>query len=268
MCSHDIKDKIKKFEQRFNDIKNASRLCLEKCQIPVRHVANALTSLPADEVDEHKHFLESHVKVFYQACDHSELFGTLSFNWNYLSYQLLDHLIIVFQLEVRNEMEAYKADLKQFREETPLKLFCRTQKRRFVEPPSMFKEVVAKFDWPDDVTLEVVERFRQEYAYHYRLRECAMMLAEVRPGSFIISWYIPQSIAEYLKAKIPRPIFKSHFVTKLNIAGTCIYNKELVSACYINVIFHDCIAIGSHSIASGHHFKYRNVNKRGVSVVH
>jgi hypothetical protein len=39
--------------------------------------------------------------------------------------------------------------------------------------------MVTQFDWPDEVTLEVVEQFRQEYAYHYSLQECAMMLYDL-----------------------------------------------------------------------------------------
>ena len=103
-------------------------------------------------------------------------------------------------------------------ERTPLVLFCQTQKRRHIKPPSEFEEMVAAFDWPDDVMLEVVEQFRQEYACHY---ECAMMLAVVRP---IITWFIPESIVEKLKEKVPRHILKKYLVTRLEIAGTCVYH--------------------------------------------
>lgn len=188
-------------------------------------MVDALTSLPADDVDDHKQFLESHLRNLYSAEDLSELFGALSFNWNYLSYQLLDYLIREFDLEVKADMEAYKKDLQQFRESTPLTLFCRTQKKRHVEPPSKFQEFVAKFNWPDNVTLEVVEQFRQEYAWSYSLRECALLLAEVRGGSYIISWFIPEAIVEQLKTNIPRGLLKKYSVTKLEIGQTCVYRS-------------------------------------------
>ena len=220
-----VQAKIRHLEKRFNELKRACRACLEKCKITVKRVVDALTDLPADDVDEHKHFIESHLKVLYQSSDHSELFGALSFNMNYLSYQLLDYIADEFDLEIKNQMMAYKNDLQHFRKNTPLILFCQTQKRH-VSPPADFQEVVAKFEWPqnhNDVTLEVVEQFRQEYACHYKLRACAMMLAETRPGSFIITWYIPQSIVEKLRAKVPRAILKNYDVTKLEIAGSCVY---------------------------------------------
>ena len=84
--------------------------------------------------------------------------------------------------------------------------------------------MVATFDWPAEVMLDDVEQFRQEYAYHYSLRECAMMLAEVRPGSFVVTWFIPESIVEKLRIKVPRAVLKKYAVTELKIAGRCVYH--------------------------------------------
>ena len=222
-----VQAKIRQFEKRFNALKKSTRECLERLQVPVKRVADALTSLPADDVDEHKQFLESHLSALYQAPDHSELFGTMNFHWNYQNPQLLDHLIREFNLEgVKCEMRTYKEALQQFRKKTPLKLFCQSQKKKRIKPPPDFHEMVAEFDWPADVTLEVVEEFRQEYADHYSLRECAMMLNKMLPGSFIISWFIPDSIVEKLKVKVPTSLLKKDSVTKLDIAGECVYPKE------------------------------------------
>ena len=218
---------ITDLDKRFDALKNNVRECLEKHVIPVERVADALTSLSADDDEHHKIFLESHVHVLFKAVKHSELFGTMNFHWNYLNCPLLDHLVRKFELkEVKLEMEAYKSSLQQFREKTPLTLFCRTQKRRHLDPPPSFRTVVAFFNWPenqDEVTLDVVEQFRQEYASHYNLRDCAMMVATVRPGSFIVTWFVPLCIVEKMKAKIPRKILDIYSVTKLEIDGACVY---------------------------------------------
>ena len=223
-----VQAKIKQLEKRFNALKKSTRECLERLGVPVKRVADALTSLPADDEDQHKQFLESHLSALYHADDHSELFGTMNFHWNYQNYQLLDHLIQEFNLEgVKGEMNTYKEDLQQFRKKTPLKLFCQSQKKKRIKPPPDFCEMVGEFDWPDDVTLEVVEEFRQEYADHYSLYKCAMMLSVVLPGSFIIIWFIPASIVEKLKVKVQASILKKYSVTKLEIAGECVYPEVI-----------------------------------------
>ena len=202
-------------------------MCLEKKEIPVERVADALTSLSPDDDDHHKMFLESHVRVLVTAVNHSELFGTMNFHWNYLDPSLLDNLVRTFDLEdVKAEMEAYKSDLQLFRMNTLLTTFCRTQKRKKLKLSPEFQEMVAEFDWPENVTLEVVEQFRQEYASHYQLHEFAMMVAQVRPGSFIITWFIPESLVDKLKSKVPRAILEKYSVSKLKIAGVCVYRSR------------------------------------------
>ena len=175
-----VQAKIKQFEKRFNALRKSTREYLERLGVPVKRVADALTSLPPDDVDEHKLFLRDNLSALFQAPDHSELFGIMNIHWNYQNYQLLDHLIREFDLEgVKGEMKTYKEDLQQFRKKTPLKLFCQSQKKKRIKLPPDFHELVAEFNWPDNVTLEVVEEFRQEYADHYSLQECAMMLSVV-----------------------------------------------------------------------------------------
>ena len=222
-----VKQEINHFERRFNQMKRDCRDGLTKKKIPVPQVVDALTDLPADDVDEHKHFLESHMSVYYQANDHAELIGQLSFHMNYLSYHLLDYLGNEFDLvEVKGKMMIYKSDLQQFRKKTPLALFYRTQKRKVFDPPQGFRRAVIHFDWRNGITLEDVEEFREQYATHYNLRECAMMVAQIRSGSYIITWFIPESVVEKLKAKVPREILKKYCVTKLEIAGACVYRSR------------------------------------------
>ena len=178
-----MKKTIEELKTRFRALKKDTRECLEKQRVPVDKVADSLTLLSPDDDDQHKVFAESHVSDLYHAVDIAEQFGTMNSHWNYLDPSLLDHLVRDFNLEeVKGEMETYKSDLGQFRKMTPLTLFCRAQKRKKVRISPDFREVVAEFDWPNDVTLEVVEQFRQEYASHYGLHECAMMVAQVRPG--------------------------------------------------------------------------------------
>ena len=218
---------IAELDKGFKNLKNTIRECLEKQQVLVSQVADVLTSLSPDDDEQHKIFAESHVIALFEAANISEQFGIMNFHWNYLDPSLLEHLVKEFHLEqIKDLIKAYKSDLQKFRIKTPLNLFCQTQKKKRKKFHEDFKEMVAEFDWPGNVTLEDVEQFRQEYASEYSLHQCAMMIAQVRPGSYIITWFIPESVVKKLKEKVPRGILKSYCVTKLEIAGACVYRSH------------------------------------------
>ena len=215
---------IETLKKKFNSLKKATRECLDKYKFLAQDVAEVLTSISPDDDECHKMFLKSHIKVFATAVNNYEIFMTMNFHWTYLDPSLLNHLVTEFELkEVKPDMKTYQSELQHFRMKTPLSLFCQTQKRKDVKLSPEFKEMVAKFELPKEVTMEVVERFRQEYASHYKLHEFAMMVADALPGSFIITWFIPESLVEKLKGKVPVHILKKYFVTSLRIAGVSVY---------------------------------------------
>ena len=229
----EVKKEITELDKRFNNLKDVTRECLEKRQVVVSKVANALTSLSPDEEEHHKMFLQNNVEKICTAVNHSVLFCHMNFHWNYLDPSLLEYLVRKFDLkEVKVHIETYGMQLQQFRIMTPLHLFCQAQRKKKIKFSPDFWEVVIDFKWSETVTLEVVEQFRQEYASHYNLYKFAMMLAKVRPGSFIVTWFIPQSIVEKIKCNVPQAILEKYFVTKLTVAGVCIYNcnKEVIAS--------------------------------------
>ena len=225
--TEEVEKMIAELKCGFNNLKNTIRECLERQRVLVSKVADVLTSLSPDDDEQHKIFVGNHVEALYQAANISVLFGTMNLHWNYLDPSLLGHLVKEFNLEVMmQQIESYKSDLQQFRKKTPLNLFCRTQRRKRRRPQEDFKKMVVEFDWSENVTLEDVEQFRQEYASEYNLHECAMMIAHIRSGSYIITWFIPESVVKKLKAKVPREILKKYCVTKLEIAGACVYRSR------------------------------------------
>ena len=215
--------------KRFDTLKDSVRECLESRKTLVTKVADALTSLSPDGEDQHKLFTKENKSDLFNAASIPELFGTMNFHWNYLDPTLLEHLVTKFNLnEVKDELEAYNSDLQQFRTKTPLTLFCASQEKRHIEPPQDFRKFVAQFKWPKNATLEDVEKFRKEYAHKYNLHRCAMMLAQIQPGSVMVTWFIPVSIEEKLKRNVPVEIFKKYSITKVEIAEACIYQEVSV----------------------------------------
>ena len=216
--------KIDEFDKRFHQLKNSTREELEKQKIPVKQVADTLTSLSPDAGEVQAQFLKSHFDELFDAPDHPKLFGKMNFHWNYLNYRPLYNLVKKFGIEeLKDEMETYKSDLKKFRETTPLTVFCKTQEKKVKKSPKKFRRIVAKFEWPNEITLEVVEEFRQAYAHHYTLWDCAMMLEEIRPGSFIITWRVPESIIRMLHLDVPIELLRKFHITELIVAEVTVY---------------------------------------------
>ena len=238
--SDEVKKMIYELYQRFNELKDYIKECLERHNVLVKKVVDVLTSVSPDGDDSHKMF-EKDLEKLYAAADHSVLFGHLNYHWSYLDPSLLTRLVRDLELkDVKEKMEEYNLNLQRFRKQTPLSLFCGTQKRRRIELSVEFRKMVAEFDWPNDVTLEVVEQFRQEYASHYKLHEFAMMVADVHFGSFIITWFIPESVAEKLKGKVPVQILRKYLVTTLTVAEICVYcdKTDVMQHDFLSYIVH------------------------------
>ena len=243
--TEEVEDAVETLKMKFNGLKKKILESLDKHKVKVADVADALTSLSPDDDEYHKLFLKDNVEKLYASSSNTVLFGHMNFHWNYLDPSLLEHLTRVFSLnEVKESMKSYKSNLKQFRMTTQLSLFCETQKKKRVKLSPEFKEMVAEFELPKDATLEDVEEFRQEYASHYNLHQCAMMIVKIQSGSFIITWFIPQSIAEKLKGKVPVQILRKYSITTLTVAGVCVYCDKT------EVIQHDLYLICLHNTLS------------------
>ena len=235
-------------KSQFKNLKIAIKINLIKRNISVEKVTDTLRFLLADNNCEHKYFTDRHISVFEQAHDESALIGQLDFSIDYLSYHLLEFLVLHFNLdEVKVVMDAYKLDLHQFRMKVPLPFFCLTQKRK--KPLSEFQEMVTQFEWQGShcVALEEIELFKKNYAAHYHLRDYSMHFAGIRHrhSTFICSWFIPQCIVDKLliEADLPRDVFEKHCLSKLCIARAIIYKV-------LNILFsHEFIL----SVSIEHH---------------
>lgn len=228
----EVQAKIHELEQKFNSLKNSTLEILESRNINVKKVVQCLTDLPADDMPEHKMFLDEHIITLLKEETHLELFHHM--NLNYLAYQLLEHIINRISTkisieEVKGEMDMYKSELQHFLWNTPLDIFCESQTKRAVNLPPGFMEMVVEFGWPGNVPLGVVEEFRQQYAYHYNLREFLMMLMNIEHGSFTVVWGIPEFIVQYLIREVAVDILSLFAVTRLKIAGECVYEQVTIN---------------------------------------
>ena len=151
--------------------------------------------------------------------------------FNSVLYQLIEVLYDGYKefKSVHEEMAVYKNDIEPFRRSTSLKLFCAVQPKLSLKDglPSGFKELVVEFNWPESVTLEDVETFRQRYAWGYTFDKCAMIINSIRHGSYKVTWFVPISIIDTLtQRKID--LLVEFNVTKLTLDGNCIYESQQI----------------------------------------
>ena len=286
--TEEVKAEIEVFTDRFNTMKLSTIKCFEKIQISVTAVVYILTSLRAVFIGEHKMYLKKNIKKLYDCQNHWELFGSLNFHcWNYLTYHLLDHLIkevsrthhfltevdrkTVKQslTDVKRQMSSYKRDLKWFRKHTPLKVFCQVEKESIDDPPPGFRKMVVEFNWPITTTLEDAEIFRKHYVRHYNLKDCAMILNSIIPGTFTVTWFVPLSVVEVLNNGAPK-VIQQFNVSRLELAGYCVYEKlmfiEELSEEFICPVTHNLLLHPHLTVCCGKHLSQEaaiNIQRQG-----
>ena len=191
----------------------------------MKEIAGDLCALKAHTMLNHKVFLKENKHHLFKASGIFELFGELDLYWNYQSYDLLEHLIEVFSIvEVKGEMEEYKSDMEQFRDETPIKVFCKAQGIKcMMKPPDGFEKMVTKFSWQDNVTLSKVEDFRQMFMCNYNLLNCALLLNQINIGSFSVVWFIARTVVNRLSKEVDEKLLAQFAVSSLEIGKRLLY---------------------------------------------
>ena len=212
----------------FHKLKRMVLTLLQVNAIKVEVIVHNLTELPASQMSQHEPYFEKNLDKLEKCTEHIPLFSRLNLHWNYLSPQLLFHLVREFlaDTDAKKEMISYDAHLSQFRCCTHLQLFCQIEEED-IEPPEGFSKIVAKFEKhiSEKTTLEDVEKFRLRLARHYRLCDFALVLKpKIRPGSFIVSFFVPSSVLERLKVDVPKKdIFEDFGITRMDVDEYCVY---------------------------------------------
>ena len=215
--------------KKFDELKREAIKLLQQDDVAVDDVTYELSTVEDDYIPEHEAFLDDKSKKLEECSNHKALFRHLNLYWTYLSYHLLAHLVdMVTALEsMRNKMESYEWNLKLFRVLTPLKLFCEV-KPQHIEQPRGFSKVVAEFKKEiatvRDMTLQDLEEFRFKYAREHKLRDFAFMLDGVKPGCFIVTFLVPDSIVVKLQVNIPEDMLREFGITTLIVADKCVYS--------------------------------------------
>ena len=199
-----VRDKVSSFRQRFNAIRDSTIQCLESSyQSSIASIVFIIASIigirvTQSEVDSSFEKYERNV---------SKLFKFLDYYWNYYSCDILGELIEKLAANercfepVKKEMEAYKEDMKKFREETSMEQMLLEKELLAIEavPPDA-DEIFIKNDSTNTgsiKTLEDLQEFRKAFSEFYMVNECAVLLKAIG-DEVIVTWYIiPTDKQEY-----------------------------------------------------------------------
>ena len=219
----------KELKEEFIQLKGLCIEALLRGRITVKDVIEVL-SIESDT--NPKNILDNvHKNELLQASDHYELMGRLSFNMDYLSYDLLDYLVEKFNLDV--DMKKYESKLCSFLENTSLTFFCKTHKiKRMMF--SSFREIVVRFGWPENTQkmLDVIDNFWKNLVFIYKLPKHVIMLAHACKTPFVFTWFVPALVSMHMvsrKHHLSTKLLDEFSVNEIKIAGYQIYLR--VSLC-------------------------------------
>ena len=124
----------------------------------------------------------------------NNLWARLGSYWDFLNFDLLEHIIKKFGSEdLKQRMESYKCDLRSFRRSTRLCDFIDCWPVRGQSPPiAELRKFVGKvgYRW-DSCTLEDLETLKGVITRKFFLPGFALQLGEILEGSITITWLIP-----------------------------------------------------------------------------
>ena len=225
-CEQSVEQEIKELEERFSDlVDQAYEALLErKVDKNVRSFRSIFLSLNVSRKYLHQKFIQDNLKID-EETTFDDLWTKLAFYWNFLNFDLLEHVINKFRIEdLKQKMEFYKDDLQSFRKATRLCVFVNCWPLNGEMPPETeFQEFVAKIDldW-ENCTLEDIETKKRVFIRKFLLPEYALQPGEIKKGCIAITWLVPAPFVNALQKDIKgttSEFFKKERIITITIDG-------------------------------------------------
>ena len=154
-----------------------------------------------------------------------DLWAKLNYYWNFLNFDLLEHIVSIFGSEdLKQKMESYEHDLQSFRKTTRVCDFISCWPVKGHPPPKReLREFVAKMnhDW-DNCTLEDLETLRGVITRKFFIPNFAVQLRKIKRGCFAITWLIPAPFVKDLQEAMRTAcseFFKEERINTITIDG-------------------------------------------------
>ena len=224
-----IKQQVKQLQDRFIHLAYCTYKALVDQGINVHDVHAWLTSLDVFRQREHQEFIKDHLTNIEKDTHLNSLWARLGIYWNFLNFDLLEHLVSGFGSEdLKRKMNSYKCDLQSFRKATRICDFINCWPERVEPPPEReLREFVAKvgYHW-ENCTLEDLDMLEGVITRKFFLPRFVLQLREIKAGSITITWLIPVSFVKVLPKVIESTyseFFMEHKIETITIAGQDCY---------------------------------------------
>ena len=198
----------------------------EVAGINVHDVHVWLTSLKVFQQHEHQDFIKDHLMNIEKETHLSNLWARLGTYWNFLNFDLLEHLVSGFGSEdLKQKMESYKCDLQSFRRATRVCDFIDCWPVQGEAPEADLREFVAKMkqDW-NNCTLEDLDKIKGVITCKFFIPKFALWLRNIKEGCITITWLIPVSYVKALQEAIEST--SSEFFTEQKIETITVDGRE------------------------------------------
>ena len=179
-----VEQKMKELEESFSDLVDQAYKALLEREVnkDVHSFRSIFLSLNVSRKYLHQKFIQDNLKID-EETTFDDLWMKLAFYWNFLNFDLLEHVINKFRIEdLKQKMKSYKDELQSFRKATRLCVFVNCWPLNGEMPPETeFREFVTKIklDW-ENCTLEDIETKRRVFIRKFLLPEYALQLGEIK----------------------------------------------------------------------------------------
>ena len=201
-----VEQRMKELEESFSDLVDQAYKALLEGRVnkDVHSFRSIFLSLNVSRKHLHQKFIQDNLKID-EETTFDDLWTKLAFYWNFLNFDLLEHVINKFRIEnLKHRMESYKDDLQSFRKATRLCVFVNCWPLNGEIPPETeFREFVTKIklDW-ENCTLEDIETKKRVFIRKFLLPEYALQPGEIKKGCIAITWLVPAPFVNALQEAV------------------------------------------------------------------
>ena len=202
-----VKQHVRQLQTRFRDlvISTYRILIYKHVDVDLRDFRSSLLALDVFQKHEHQQFINDHLMKIEPATTFDDLWAKLNNYWNFLNFDLLEHIVGIFGSEdLKQKMESYEHDLQSFRKSTRVCDFISCWPVRGQTPPKReLRKFVAKMkhDW-DNCTLEDLETLKGVITRKFFFPKFAFRLRKIKRGCIAITWLIPVPFVKDLQQAV------------------------------------------------------------------